>query len=500
MARTKSLLLSLAALSLYQIPTQAQSPDAFVQRTGTHLVLNGESFRYSGPNIEWLGLEGYGPHDPMGPRLPSHFEIDDAFDTAAEMGAKVVRAQTMGDTVGCPLCVEPTEGTFNESAFAASDYALAVARKHGMKLIIPLVGDCATCAGGGIGQYLAWEKKQNPQDFFTDASLIAAYEKHIDAVLNHLNPITGLRYKDDPTIMAWENCNMCGILTLLSGGNAQALGQVSAWVETIGTHIKQQDPHHLYLDTSGIYRFYPPVLDNKSTDLATFEFYPHWDILLGPKSPPTTAATFTDDAKTVTAHGKVFIVNEFGWDRTDWKTQQDFDQVLTTLAKDPNVSGDGYWALQAHLDNFGFQPIPADATNPTFAEHGECGEWWALYYPGVKTLVNTAEDMAARAQQLRTHAYAMSGTTVPKHAIPPRPVITSTVIVGLIAWRGSAGAVRYSVERNDAGSKEWKPICDRCATDADDPWADPHGTLGGVHYRVIAWNADGVPSEPSDPR
>ena len=238
MPRTKSLLLSLAALSLYQIPTQAQSPDAFVQRTGTHLVLNGESFRYSGPNIEWLGLEGYGPHDPMGPRLPSHFEIDDAFDTASEMGAKVVRAQTMGDTVGCPLCVEPTEGTFNESAFAASDYALAVARKHGMKLIIPLVGDCATCAGGGIGQYLAWEKKQNPQDFFTDASLIAAYEKHIDAVLNHLNPITGLRYKDDPTIMAWENCNMCGILTLLSGGNAQALGQVSAWVETIGTHIK----------------------------------------------------------------------------------------------------------------------------------------------------------------------------------------------------------------------------------------------------------------------
>ncbi len=108
--------------------------------------------------------------------------------------------------------------------------------------------------------------------------------------------------------------------------------------------------------------------------------------------------------------------------------------------------------------------------------------------------------MAARAQQLRTHAYAMSGIPAPKHAIPPRPVITSTVIVGLIAWRGSAGAIHYSIERNDAGSKEWKTICDRCATDTDDPWADPHGALGGVHYRVIACNADGVPSEPSDPR
>jgi mannan endo-1,4-beta-mannosidase len=497
--RTRNIIFAIFAiiLSLPHLPAQTNT---FVQRAGTKLALNGESFRYSGPNIEWLGLEGYGPHDPMGPRLPSHFEIDDAFDTAAEMGALVVRAQTIGDTVGCPLCIEPSEGHFNEAAFASSDYALAVARKHGMKLIIPLVGDCATCAGGGIGQYLAWEKKPNPQDFFTEPALIAAYERHIDAVLNHLNPITGLRYKDDPTIMAWENCNMCGILTMLSGGGPNALVQVSTWVETIGTHIKQQDPRHLYLDTSGIYRVYPQVLNNKSTDLATFEFYPHWDALLGPKQRATTAATFTHDANTVTSHGKVFIVNEFGWDRTDWKNPVDFENVLHTLSTDSNVSGDGFWALQAHLDNFGFQPIPADSSNPVFAEHGESGEWWALYYPGVKTLVNTAEDMAARAQQLRSHAYFMSGNPVPKHAIPPRPVITSTVIVGLIAWRGSAGAVRYSVERNDAGSTEWKPICDRCATDTDDPWADPHGTLGGARYRVIAWNADGVPSEPSDPR
>jgi hypothetical protein len=147
-------------------------------------------FRYSGPNIEWLGLEGYGPHDPAGPRFPSHFEIDDAFATAAEMGARVVRAQTIGDTVGCPLCIEPEQGKFNESAFQSSDYALAVAAKHNMRLIIPLVGDCATCSFGGLGQYLAWNGKQNLQDFLADPAIIAAYDHHIDAVLNHVNTIT----------------------------------------------------------------------------------------------------------------------------------------------------------------------------------------------------------------------------------------------------------------------------------------------------------------------
>ncbi|MGI4828888.1 MAG: hypothetical protein ACRYFU_11970 [Janthinobacterium lividum] len=477
----------------------SMTAQGFVQRAGTHLSLNGAAFRYSGPNIEWLGLEGYGPHDPAGPKLPTHFEIDDAFATAAEMGAKVVRAQTIGDTVGCPLCIEPELDRFNDAAFASSDYALAVAAKHNMRLIVPLVGDCATCAGGGMGQYLAWARKGNSKDFFTDPAVIAAYERHIDAVLNHVNAITGVRYRDDPTIMAWENCNMCGILALFTGGGQEALAQVSTWSETIGAHIKQVDAHHLYLDTTGIFRAYPKVMDNRSTDIVTFEMYPHWDAILGAGGSPTTAETFTRDAATVTGHGKVFIVNEFGWDRTDWKTQGDLGHLLDVMAHDPNISGDDFWALQAHLDNFGFQPIPADSNNAVFAEKGECGEWWALYYPGVKTSVMSADDMAARAQQLRTHGYVMAGMAVPKHAVPSAPVITSTVIGGLVAWRGSAGATRYSVERFDPASKQWKLICDKCATDSDDPWADPQGTFG-QQYRVTAFNADGVASATSGAR
>jgi mannan endo-1,4-beta-mannosidase len=473
---------------------------SFIERSGNRLTLDGAPFRYSGPNIEWLGLEGYGPHDPAGPRFPSHFEIDDAFDTAAEMGARVVRSQTMGDTIGCPLCIEPENGKFNEAAFQASDYAITVARKHGIRLIIPLIGDCATCTLGGIGQFLAWNGKQNPQDFFTDPAIIAAYERHIDAVLNHRNSITGILYRDDPTIMAWENCNMCGIIAVLMGGDPAALAEVSAWSEKIATHIKHEDQHHLYLDTTGIFRAYPKVLDNSSVDLFTFEFYPHWDALLGPGQPATTAETFTQDAAAVTAHGKVFIVNEFGWDRTDWKTPADLQHVLDTLAQDSNISGDGFWALQAHVDNFGFQPFPADSHDAAFAEKGECGEWWALYYPGVKTLVMSAEDMAGRAQQLRAHAYKMAGRPAPKHAVPPPPVITSTVIGGLIAWRGSAGAVRYSIERLDAKAKQWQTICDKCATDADDPWIDPHAVLFGGQYRVTAWNADGMASATSNVR
>ncbi len=485
---------TLLYLLLATAPLLSQS---FVQRTGTHLTLDGAPFRYSGPNVEWLGLEGYGPHDPLGPRYPSRFEIEDALATTAEMGGRVVRAQTMGDTVGCPLCIEPEEGNFNQAAFQASDYALFLAAKHHIRLIIPLIGDCATCAGGGIGQYLAWHQQPNAQAFFTDPKLIAAYERHIEAVLNHRNPLTGLLYRDDPSIMAWENCNMCGFISLLTHGDP---AQVASWSETIGAYIKSIDHHHLYLDTTGIFRSYPKILDNPSIDLVTFEEYPHWDPLLGPSQPPTTAKTISQDAAAVVAHGKVFIINEFGWDRTNWRTPSDLQHVLDAFTADSNIAGDGFWALQAHVDNFGFQPIPADSHDPTYAAQGECGQWWALYYPGIQNLVMSASDMAGRAQQLRTHAFAIAGLPTPRHLVPPAPVITSTVLGGLLAWRGSAGATHYSIERLDPGSQQWHTVCDHCATDADDPWADPHPILFGAQYRITAYNADNAPSPTSQPR
>jgi mannan endo-1,4-beta-mannosidase len=90
---------------------------------------------------------------------------------------------------------------------------------------------------------------------------------------------------------------------------------------------------------------------------------------------------------------------------------------------------------------------------------------------------------------------------VPPHAIPSAPVITIKSM-GLIAWRGSAGAVKYTIERKDNDAAPWKVTCDKCATDSDTPWIDPDpapGILGGK-YRVTAWNADGKPSAPSAER
>jgi hypothetical protein len=160
--------------------------------------------------------------------------------------------------------------------------------------------------------------------------------------------------------------------------------------------------------------------------------------------------------------------------------------------------GDAFWALEAHADGHGWLPIPADVTDPAEAARVESGEWWALYYPGISTLVTTAADMRARALAIRTHNYAMRGRRPPPHAVPPPPVITSTD-GGHVYWRGSAGAATYSVERAPRAAGPWSAICRRCATDADDGWVDP--TAGPVRwwYRVVPYNLDGRPGRPSKP-
>ncbi|HXY51112.1 MAG TPA: hypothetical protein VEI01_16795 [Terriglobales bacterium] len=488
--------LMLATLAMSsQALAQTGHNDEFVQRSGTKLVLNGEDFRYSGPNIEWLGIEAYGPHDPLGPRYPSHLEVDDVLDTAKEMGARVVRSQTLGDSVGCDLCIEPKEGTFNPEAFKSIDYALKAAHDRGLRLIITLVGDCANCELSGPGEYLLWKSQRDFKKFFIDPAIIAEFEEHIRAVLNHKNALTGIAYKDDPTILAWENCNVCGIGVIWTSPG-QTLAPYLPWIDAIGNFIKSIDKKHMYEDNSGLFLFDKMALDAKTPDIVTSEYYPHWDALMG-TGQKTTAETFSRHAGMVTERGKVYVVNEFGWDVTNWPTRDDFQAVLKALEFDPKISGDDYWALQAHADKFGWQPIPAPTSNPAYAHSGESGHWWSLFYGGVTTLVNSSDDMQARAEQLRAHGYVMAGTPVPPHAVPVSPVITFKGL-GLLGWHGSAGAVVYSVQRRTSNSTPWETVCDKCATDADAPWVDPKPAgLFTTKYRVIAYSADGKASKPS---
>ena len=446
--------------------------DSFVTQSRTHLLLAGREFRFGGANIEWLGVAGYGPSDPAGPHFPSHYEVDDAMATAHELGATVVRSQTMGDSAGCEACIEPALGRFNEAAFEHIDYALASARAHGIKVIPTIVGDDALAGGTGC-VYLSWRGIVQPDcslinmaPFWTDATVIGDVEDHIAALLDHVNVYTHVAYKDDPTILGWD---------LMNGG-----GSPIAWTRQIVAFVRSIDSRHLILSgyaNAGI----------QAVGACVSFIYPHWHMPLAMVKPWMTRCT--------RAH-KPFIAYEYGWDRTNYPTLRRFESFLDTLRRTPGLAGDAFWALQAHADGHGWMPIPANTTDPATAVTGESGQWWALYYPGVRTLVSTAADMGARAQAIRRHNYAMRGAVVPRHTLPPAPRVTS-VQSGRVYWQGSAGAEDYSVQRATRANGPWATVCRRCATDVSNGFLDRSAAPYTAWYRVIPYNLDGKPGRAS---
>lgn len=466
----------------------------FVTRSGSRLELAGKPFRFSGANIEWLGLVGYGPlnHEASQyERFPSHYEIDDALATAKEMGATVVRAQTLGDTVGCPNCLEPTLGTFNAQAFRVMDYAIARARHYGIRLILEFQGDAgAEHVNSTADIFSRWRGGAN---FWTDPTVIKDFENHIAHIVDHVNTYTGVPYKDDPTILGWMDSN---------AGQIYAGASTDSWVKTISSYVKSIDHRHLFISNAAELEPDSQMLAIPSVDVYSNEVYPHWYQVLVPGSgglaqaeAAETSLVHATAAATVAA-GKAWVISEFGWDKTNWQTPADLQTFLTGVNQDPNISGDLFWDLESHANGHGWDPIPANNECQPSCYTNEDGNWWALYYTGIPTLSNTQSDMAQRAQIVRTHAYRMRGfATPPAHDVPPPPTITS-IAGGRVYWQGSAGAPVYSIEHASAKTGPWAIVCDRCVSDLSNGWPE---TVHGGYYRAIPYNFDGVPGPASPP-
>ena len=425
-------------LATFWVSTHRAVPSVqteFVTRSGSRLLLHGQPFRFAGPNIYWLGLDG----NLGSVAYPTHFRVDDALVTAQAMGATVVRAHTLGISVGCSLCVEPSRGVFNAEAMQHIDYAIKSAHDHNIRLIIPFT-DNWRYYHGGIHIFTEWRGLTATYTFFSDPAVIGDFKAYIAQLLNHVNGYTGIAYKNDPTIMAWETGN--------------EITPTTKWTKTITEFIKGVDPKHLVMDgTKGVD---VGVLALNSVDIFSDHYY------------PISMGLLDADATIARNRQKVFIVGEY-----DWTGTQGGDSLasFTMAVERSDVAGDLYWALFAHNDSHGFV---ADDSG------------YSLHFPG------DTDDRRSRVQTLRAHAYRIRGAATPAYAAPGAPVITS-VAHNKVAWRGTTIAVNYTVERSTLGMQgPWTVLCDRCATDAMTPWTDSSKPAGTVWYRVQAYNMTGT--------
>lgn len=413
----------------------------FVQRDGSRLVLDGDTFRFSGPNIYWLGLD----ENVGGVDYPTAFRIADALDAAARMGSTVVRTHMMtstGQDGANPLAIMPTIGEINEEAFATIDFAIAYAGTLGIRLILPLTDEWEYYHGGHRDFTAPFGLAS--ADFYTDDRAIGAYQDYVDTILQRTNALTGIRYVDDPTIMAWELGN-------------ELEGMTAPWIDQQVAFIKERAPQQL-VAAGRRFDIDPDTLAAPGLDIVDVHYY------------PPTVSRVSADAAAVAAAGKVYIGGEYA--STAASTE-----LLDPLVEDPNVTGMLFWSLFGNNDRGGL--VPHD-------------DGFTLHAPGA------TDAERARVSAISAYAAAVGGSSVqPAIGTPLIVAIDRVDGINTVAWRGAGGASSYRLERSTDGIA-WAQV-DTAALGADAGSSTDFASPSGAIYRVVAVDASGMDATVSVP-
>ncbi|CAH9116574.1 unnamed protein product [Cuscuta europaea] len=216
----------------------------FVERNGTQFLADGRVFYFNGWNSYWL-MDHAVDQDRRS-------RVSTMLQAGAKMGLTVCRTWAFNDGAYNALQISP--GKFDERVFRALDHVIAEARKNGIRLILCLVNNLK--AYGGKTQYVkwAWEEglalSSSNDSFFYDPIIRGYFKNYVKTVLTRKNTVTGIEYRDDPTVFAWELINEPRCMTDPSGDTLQD------WIEEMSTYVKSIDRNHLL--TVGLEGFYGP--------------------------------------------------------------------------------------------------------------------------------------------------------------------------------------------------------------------------------------------------
>jgi len=309
-------------------PASESAFTKFVYRHGDKLMDEHGELRFVSFNIPNLHyVEDNMPFTEMNPwRLPNEFEIADALEAVRQMGGQVVRiyclsVRVSGEDTNIPRHIIGP-GQFDEKAFETLDMVLAVANRKGIRVIIPFIDNWKWW--GGVGSAAAFRDKKL-QDFWTDPQLFEDYKKIVSFVINRTNTVTGVKYRDDKAVLAWETGN--------------ELVCPHEWTTKAAAYMKSLDNNHLVLDGFHTTNLRDESIQDENIDIVTTHHYS--------KNPVETVGQIKSNM--AKARGKKpYFVGEFGFIPTDA-----VETVLQTVIEE-NVSGALIWSLRYRSRDGGF--------------------------------------------------------------------------------------------------------------------------------------------------
>jgi mannan endo-1,4-beta-mannosidase len=225
------------------------------------------------------------------------------------------------------------------------DYLIAEAKKRNLRLIINFLDFWNYT--GGTKQMLSWYGATDENMFFIDPRLKRDYKDWVSYVLERVNPLTGLRYKDDPTIMAWE---------LMNEPQTDPNQIRVAWVAEMSAFVKSIDHNHLVGSGGanqdvGTFSQLSNDLAIPTVDFGTWHGYPLWFNNITPKQFTDLIPQF---CKQAALHQKPVLLEEFGYARSHPDQIDNYTKWLAALHNDHDCAGWLVWRLVSRQFNGDF--------------------------------------------------------------------------------------------------------------------------------------------------
>lgn len=433
----------------------------FITVKGNKLMDGNKEFRFVSFNVPTLNYNedelAFTQKQPYS--LPDEFEIRDVMETVRQLGGKVIRMYTIPVQLENESKDTPTyvtgPGQFEEKSFKTMDLVLKLANEYNIRIIFSTLNNFRWM--GGAPQYAGFRGK-TMDDFYTDEQLIADYKKTLDHVINRVNTLTGVAYKDDKAILCWETGN--------------ELESTPEWTANICKYIKKLDKNHLTMD--GFFAFDDvPVRKSSLKD-------PNIDIISSHHY-ELNAKDFEKHVKRnleIIDGKKPYIIGEYGFVSTTAMAKC-MDDVIKS-----DVIGILVWGLRGHRSEGGFY---------WHSEPLGYGRYKSYHWPGFES--GTEYDEKNLFALMREKAARISKTIPPKLKAPSIPELLPITHTSAITWKGSTGAHGYDVYRSEKKNRAYK-IIGHNISDAKNQYTplfeDTSVELGkSYYYRIKAINQFG---------
>ena len=322
-----SVLIAIAAVLFFVTSPNIATNSAanpFVRQRGGRFFVGNRPFRFVGANVAVM----YRDDDRA--RMP------ETLRQAAQSGIKVVRVWAFGE--GGPNDVKPmadfadwprhhsfrpVPGQWNDDAFVHLDKVIAEAAKNNIYVQLCLTNWWRDT--GGVTQYLRWAGINDAADdsykfginnekailFYSNPETRRLYREHVEKLATRRNTITGVLYRDDPTIFGWELMNEAQVIT---GRWAER----RAWFAEMSAYLKSLDPNHLVAPGAWGYRSSSErrewLADHAipTIDYCDVHNYPRDDHDSFVNSPAALKEFIENRAAAAFSLGKPIVLGEFG--------------------------------------------------------------------------------------------------------------------------------------------------------------------------------------------